>query len=115
MQDNVVSLAAAQAAKNSQPDDPNARLIADLTGAAMQRAATTAAVMIGTLEGRKLRKGDVTAIARAIESAWEVETFRIMGDESLSAEARGMAAKVWSQRRHIIIDSARKMARSLVG
>lgn len=95
--------------------DPEALRLATETTAAIQKAMTIAAIVISTAENRPLRQSDMPAMLRAGMAGWEMDCFRILGDESYPATLRGRAMKVWSQNYHTAKAAARKMAEALVG
>ena len=81
----------------------------------MQQAMTTAATIIATVKGRKPNKSDVNDLAVAGQSGWDAAIFRIVGDDTYSADLRGKAIKIWATRRNLIIEQSLKMARALAG
>src|SRR5262245_15312461 len=72
-------------------DNPNARFLGDYCAGEMQRAITTASVILCTIEDRKLRPTDWKELTEAGMAAWRCAIFKLVGEEAINPEIRALA------------------------
>lgn len=99
--------------------DVHAAKLTQLTYKAIEHAMSVSAIVLCTAqdgEQRKLRKSDARILERAGLSGWEVETLRIVGDETLDVLVRAKAIKGYQgDARERMLPAIRRMSRSLCG
>lgn len=96
------------------PDE--ATILGTLCADAIQKAMSTAAIIVCTLDGeRQLRRTDIPDLERAGMAGWEVEIYRIVGDLALSQTLRGKALRSYREARPRVALEVRRMARALCG
>lgn len=95
--------------------DPDALQLVNETTEAINQAILTAGVIITTVKGRKLNTSDLNALTNAGMSGWDCAIFKIVGDELRSQDFRGKAIKLWAVKRSVAVESARQMARAIIG